>query len=103
MDLPSALLAATSESLKIPLASELLVPFFLAAIGLHFNRAALASWPTVTLALARSGAAVASKPLGCGIGAHSLGRRRASAKPDPRSRDSNQPKERSNDSCTMHS
>ncbi len=57
--------------------TELLVPFFLAGIGLHFNLAAFASWPTVTLALAMSGAAVASKLLGCGIGAYSLGRQDA--------------------------
>ncbi len=45
--------------------TELLVPFFLAGIGLYFNLAAFASWPTVTLALAMFLAAVASKLLGC--------------------------------------
>lgn len=57
--------------------TELLVPFFLAGIGLHFNLAAFASWPTVTLALAMFVAAVASKLLGCGFGAYSLGRQDA--------------------------
>lgn len=57
--------------------TELLVPFFLAGIGLHFNLAAFASWPTVTLALAMFAAAVVSKLLGCGFGAYSLGRQDA--------------------------
>ena len=58
-------------------ATELLVPFFLAGIGLHFNLAAFANWPTVALALAVLLAAVFSKLAGCGLGAYSLGRRDA--------------------------
>jgi Kef-type K+ transport system membrane component KefB len=57
--------------------AELLVPFFLAGIGLHFNLAAFANWQTIVLALAVFVTAVASKLLGCGLGAWSLGRRDA--------------------------
>lgn len=56
---------------------ELLAPFFLVGIGLHFNLAAFANWPTVLLAVAVLFVAVASKLLGCGIGARSLGRQDA--------------------------
>ena len=57
--------------------AELLVPFFLTGIGLHFNLAAFVNWPTVALALAVFALAVASKLIGCGFGAYSLGRREA--------------------------
>jgi Kef-type K+ transport system membrane component KefB len=58
-------------------ATELLIPFFLAGIGLHFNLAAFANWGTMALALAVLVAAVVSKLLGCGLGAYALGRRDA--------------------------
>ena len=54
--------------------TELLVPFFLAGIGLHVNLTAFAYWPTVVLAFAVLVAAVVSKLLGCGLGAYRLGR-----------------------------
>lgn len=57
--------------------AELLVPFFLTGIGLHFNLAAFVNWPTVALALSVFALAVASKLIGCGFGAYSLGRREA--------------------------
>lgn len=52
---------------------ELLVPFFLVGIGLHFDLTALASWTTLRLALIIFAAAVLSKFLGCGLGAYRLG------------------------------
>ncbi len=58
-------------------ATELLVPFFLAGVGLHFVPAALASPGTVALAGAILLAAVVSKLVGCGAGALGLGRRDA--------------------------
>ncbi len=58
-------------------ATELLVPFFLAGIGMHFNLAAFANWPTVALSLLVLVAAVFSKLVGCGLGAYALGRRDA--------------------------
>jgi Kef-type K+ transport system membrane component KefB len=53
--------------------SELLVPFFLAGIGLHVNVAALASAPVLLMAGAVLLAAVVSKFIGCGLGAIRLG------------------------------
>ena len=53
--------------------SELLVPFFLAGIGLHLNFAVFRSWSTVWLALVILVAAVVTKLIGCGLGAISLG------------------------------
>jgi Kef-type K+ transport system membrane component KefB len=53
--------------------TELLVPFFLAGIGLHFSLSALSNWPTVTLAGLILLAAMLSKFAGCGLGAYSLG------------------------------
>ena len=58
-------------------ATELLVPFFLAGVGLHFVPSALARPGTLALALAILLAAVVSKLIGCGAGALSLGRRDA--------------------------
>jgi Kef-type K+ transport system membrane component KefB len=54
--------------------SELLVPFFLAGIGLHMELSAFSSAPTILLALAILAAAVISKWIGCGLGAWRLGR-----------------------------
>jgi Kef-type K+ transport system membrane component KefB len=53
--------------------SELLVPFFLAGIGLHLDLTALAEKATVILAVVIFLAAVVSKLVGCGLGAVSLG------------------------------
>jgi Kef-type K+ transport system membrane component KefB len=53
--------------------TELLVPFFLAGIGLHFSLSALSDWPTVTLAGIILLAAMLSKFIGCGLGAYRLG------------------------------
>ena len=57
--------------------SELLVPFFLAGIGLNFDAAIFRSRRTVALALLVLAAAIASKVLGCGAAALSLGWRNA--------------------------
>jgi Kef-type K+ transport systems, membrane components len=54
--------------------SELLVPFFLAGIGLHIDLAALGTRSTFILMLIILAAAVVSKLIGCGLGAYSLGR-----------------------------
>ena len=53
--------------------TELMVPFFLAGIGLHFSLAALSNWSTVALAGAVLLAAMLSKVIGCGLGAYRLG------------------------------
>ncbi len=53
--------------------TELLVPFFLAGIGLHFSLSALSNWSTVTLAGVILLAAMLSKFIGCGLGAYRLG------------------------------
>jgi len=54
--------------------SELMVPFFLAGIGLHIDLAALGDRSTLLLMLIILAAAVVSKLIGCGLGAYSLGR-----------------------------
>ena len=56
--------------------SELLVPFFLVGIGLHFDLRAFAGGSTIALALLIFVAAVVSKFVGCGLGAIRLGSRR---------------------------
>src|SRR5258705_533198 len=53
--------------------SELLVPFFLAGIGLHLNFAVFRSTSTVVLALVILATAIVTKLIGCGVGALSLG------------------------------
>ena len=53
--------------------SELLVPFFLAGIGLHLNFGVFRSRSTIALALVILAAAVVTKLVGCGLGAISLG------------------------------
>jgi len=54
--------------------AELLVPFFLVGIGLHFNISAFASAGTFALASVILAAALASKFIGCGLGAFGMGR-----------------------------
>ena len=54
--------------------SELLVPFFLVGIGLHFDLSAFTGAGTLTLAALLLVAAVLSKFLGCGAGALAMGR-----------------------------
>ena len=53
--------------------SELLVPFFLVGIGLHFDFAIFRSGSAVLLALALLAAAIAAKVAGCAAGALPLG------------------------------
>jgi Kef-type K+ transport system membrane component KefB len=55
--------------------TELLVPFFLAGIGLHLDLSAFAQPETMILALVILAAAVFSKLVGCGLGAYNLGRK----------------------------
>jgi len=57
--------------------TELLVPFFLAGIGLHFDLRAFTDRSTLTLALVILAAALLSKFAGCGAGALGMGRRDA--------------------------
>jgi Kef-type K+ transport system membrane component KefB len=57
--------------------SELLVPFFLAGIGLHVNLSAFSQPSTALLAVVILMAAVVSKFIGCGLGAVGLGKTEA--------------------------
>jgi Kef-type K+ transport system membrane component KefB len=57
--------------------TELLVPFFLAGIGLHLDLKAFLNGPTLVLSLAVLLAAVFTKLVGCGAGALKLGRSEA--------------------------
>jgi Kef-type K+ transport system membrane component KefB len=54
--------------------AELLVPFFPAGVGLNLNLRAFSSASTPALAAAIVAAAVASKFIGCGLGALAMGR-----------------------------
>jgi Kef-type K+ transport system membrane component KefB len=54
--------------------TELLVPFFLAGIGLHLDLSALANRSVLALTLIILAAAVVSKLIGCGLGAYRLGK-----------------------------
>jgi Kef-type K+ transport system membrane component KefB len=54
--------------------AELLVPFFLAGIGLHVDLSAFAHSSTAILALVILAAAVVSKFVGCGLGALGMGK-----------------------------
>jgi len=54
--------------------SELLVPFFLAGIGLHVNLSSFTHASTAMLAIVILAAAVISKFIGCGLGALGLGK-----------------------------
>jgi Kef-type K+ transport system membrane component KefB len=53
--------------------AELLVPFFLAGIGLHFDTSAFANRSTLILATLIFLAAIVSKFVGCGLGALRMG------------------------------
>ena len=55
--------------------TELLVPFFLAGIGLHFDVTTFRDKSLLALALIVLAAAIVSKLLGCGLGAIKLGRK----------------------------
>ena len=55
--------------------SELLVPFFLAWIGLQLDVSVFANAATIVLAIVILVAAIASKLIGCGVGALQLGGR----------------------------
>ncbi len=57
--------------------AELLVPFFLAGIGLHVDLSAFAHTGTAALAVVILAAAVLSKFIGCGLGALGLGKAEA--------------------------
>ena len=57
--------------------TELLTPFFLAGIGLHFDLSAFRTASMAWLAVAIFVAAVLSKVVGCGLGALRLGHREA--------------------------
>ena len=54
--------------------TELLVPFFLAGLGLHLDLTVFANRGTVLLAVLILAAAIISKFIGCGLGALPLGR-----------------------------
>jgi len=54
-------------------AGELMVPFFLASIGLQMDLSVFANSSTLALAIAILIAAILSKGVGCGLGAWSLG------------------------------
>jgi Kef-type K+ transport system membrane component KefB len=54
--------------------AELLVPFFLAGIGLHVDLSAFSNWSTSVLAVVILLAAVLSKFIGCGLGALGMGK-----------------------------
>jgi len=57
--------------------TELLVPFFLAGIGMRVDLSSFARASGITLAALILGAAILSKLVGCGLGALSLGRTEA--------------------------
>jgi len=71
---------ALSESVEARVAdlshgvAELLVPFFLAGLGLHLDLRALANPSTMLLAVVILAAAIVSKFIGCGLGAAGLGK-----------------------------
>ncbi len=54
--------------------TELLVPFFMAGIGLHLDVAVFSNRSTLALSLIILAAAIVSKLFGCGLGAIRLGR-----------------------------
>jgi len=54
--------------------TELLVPFFLVGIGLHFNLTAFSNTSTLLFAVVILVAAIATKLVGCGLGAIKLGK-----------------------------
>lgn len=54
--------------------TELLVPFFLVAIGLHLDLSGFHSWHMIGLTALICAVAMATKFIGCGLGAYQLGR-----------------------------
>lgn len=58
-------------------ASELMVPFFLASIGLQMDLSVFSKASTLSLGLAILAAAAVSKAVGCGLGSYKLGLRNA--------------------------
>jgi Kef-type K+ transport system membrane component KefB len=70
-------LSETAEAAVVEKTSgitELLVPFFLVGIGLHFNVSTFATPSTFWLAITIAVAAILSKVVACGLGAIRLGR-----------------------------
>lgn len=59
-------------------AGELMVPFFLASIGLQLDTSVFRSGSTIVLAVVILAAAIVSKWIGCGLGAASMGWKDAS-------------------------
>lgn len=57
--------------------AELLVPFFLAGIGLRVDLSAFSNWSNAVLAATILAAAVVSKFIGCGLGAWGMGKAEA--------------------------
>jgi Kef-type K+ transport system membrane component KefB len=53
--------------------TELLVPFFLAGVGMHLRLDTLTNRSSLLLAIVILAAALASKLIGCGLGAYALG------------------------------
>lgn len=58
-------------------AAELMVPFFLASIGLQMDLSVFGKGSTLALGVAILVAAVVSKGIGCGLGAYGMGMRNA--------------------------
>ena len=57
--------------------TEFLVPFFLVNIGMQLSLDVFRSWPVIVLCVLVTLVAIATKFLGCGLGAINLGTRRA--------------------------
>ena len=57
--------------------TEFLVPFFLVNIGMQLRLDVFRSWPVIVLCVLVTLVAIATKLLGCGLGASNLGFRRA--------------------------
>ena len=57
--------------------TEFLVPFFLVSIGMQLRLDVFRSWPVIVLCVLVTLVAIATKLLGCGLGASNLGIRRA--------------------------
>ena len=53
--------------------TQLLLPFFLVGIGLHFNLSSLTTWSSASFALAIVTAAVLSKFIACALASYRLG------------------------------
>lgn len=76
-----ALAEATEDNYKMHRLSsgvmEFLVPFFLVNIGLQLNLSIFTDFSVITFALVITLAAVATKFIGCGVGALGMGKRQA--------------------------